>query len=598
MRNLKIHFKLFISFSILILFTIIVAITAILSMKNMNAAEDALYSEQLLGVEVAGEISKNFFQQKMYVRNIVIYESDDEVFKDAMSMLDKLDAEMRELFDSYQKTINKSEDQVNFDEFKTLYINNYSTAKRKTIELSMANDFAGAKKAMDGTAADTDRMASLLNASRDMNKKFAYEMLQSNTRIFQRSNTLIMVILLFSILAGIILTVYITKVIAGPMGRLKKVMEQIATTGALQFEKNLQTELERDKQSQDEVGQSIAAAEKLVMQITHVSEVLTAIAEKDLSGEVELLSQEDVLGTALLTIQDNLNRLFTEINLAMDQVATGAVQVADAAQSLAQGATEQAATVQELSMTIKDVSDEMKSSAAMAGEAKTMGDEIQQRAESGSSKMEDMILTTQQANDASKEIASVIKLIDDIAFQTNILALNAAVEAARAGQHGKGFAVVANEVRNLAAKSAEAAKDTATLIDTTIEKVAQGSVMSSQTSDALQKIVEGVIHSSEVITGISQSASNVADSMTQISNSIEQVSQVVQANSAASEECAAVSEEMSGQAAVLKEVIAQFKLRGDSRSSRTGGASHSISQQSPMKSSPEYAGFAVASDKY
>ena len=147
-------------------------------------------------------------------------------------------------------------------------------------------------------------------------------------------------------------------------------------------------------------------------------------------------------------------------------------------------------------------------------------------------------------------------------------------------------------------KAQRAAKDTATLIDTTIEKVAQGSTMSSQTSDALQNIVEGVIHSSEVITGISQSASAVADSMTQISNSIEQVSQVVQANSAASEECAAVSEEMSGQAAVLKAVIAQFKLKEDSPSSRIGGVSNSISQQSPMKHSSEYSGFAMANDKY
>lgn len=598
MRNLKIHLKLITSFSILILFTVIVAITAISSMRTMNAAGEALYSEQLVGVEVAGEISKNFFQQKMYVCNIVIYEAEDEVFKNAMSMLDQLDTEIRELFDSYQKTINKPEDQVNFDEFKSLYINNFSSAKRKTIEFGMVNDFASAKKSMDGTAEDTDRMTSLLNTSRDMNRKFAYEMLQSNTRIFQRSNMLIVVILLFSMFAGVILTVYITKIIASPMGRLKKVMEQIATTGALEFEKDLQTELEHDMQFKDEVGESITAAEKLVEHITHVSEALKAIAEKDLSGEVKLLSEGDVLGTALLTIQDNLNYLFTEISLATDQVATGAAQVADAAQSLAQGATEQAATVQELSTTIKDASEEMKNSAVMAGEAKAMGDEIQQRAESGSSKMEDMILSTQQANDASKEIASVIKLIDDIAFQTNILALNAAVEAARAGQHGKGFAVVANEVRNLAAKSAEAAKDTATLIDTTIEKVAQGSTMSSQTSDALQNIVEGVIHSSEVITGISQSASTVADSMTQISNSIEQVSQVVQANSAASEECAAVSEEMSGQAAVLKSVIAQFKLKENSQSNRIGGVSYSISQQSPMKHSPEYAGFAMANDKY
>ncbi|MDR2023360.1 MAG: methyl-accepting chemotaxis protein [Hungatella sp.] len=598
MRNLKLHLKLIISFSVLILFSVIIAIAAISSMSTMNAAEDTLYSEQLTGVEIAGEISQNFYQQKTFIRNIVIYEPEDESFKKALSMLDQLDTEMHQLFDSYQKTINNPEDQVNFDEFKTIYTNNFAAAKRKVTDSGKINDSAGAKKSMDEAAADTDRITELLNISRDMNKRYAYEMLQSNTQTFQRSKILIILILLISLSAGIILTVYITKIIAGPIGRLKKVMEQIAATGALEFEKDLQMELDNDKQFKDEVGQSIAATEKMIMHIVHISEELKVIAGKDLSGEVKLLSQQDVLGMALLTIQDNLNNLFGEINLATEQVATGAVQVADAAQSLAQGATEQAATVQELSMTIKGVSEEMRSSAAMAGEAKTMGDEIQQKAESGSSKMEEMMLSTQQANAASKEIASVIKIIDEIAFQTNILALNAAVEAARAGQHGKGFAVVADEVRSLAAKSAEAAKDTAALIDTTIEKAAQGSVISSQTSDALQKIVEGVVQSSEVITSISQSAGNVADSMIQISKAVEQVSQVVQANSASSEECAAVSEEMSGQAALLKETIAQFKLREDFQGIRIGNTSYPMHQQISMKPSPESMGFSMAHSKY
>ncbi|MCL1820937.1 MAG: methyl-accepting chemotaxis protein, partial [Oscillospiraceae bacterium] len=176
--------------------------------------------------------------------------------------------------------------------------------------------------------------------------------------------------------------------------------------------------------------------------------------------------------------------------------------------------------------------------------------------------MDEMTVAVKEINTASQSIQKVIKVIDDIAFQTNILALNAAVEAARAGQHGKGFAVVAEEVRSLAAKSADAARDTGGLIANSMEKAELGTRIAGETAASLAEIVSGINESSQIVSEIAQSSEEQSAGITQINHGIDQVAQVVQQNSATAEESAAASEEMSGQSSILEELIAQFKLKG------------------------------------
>ena len=321
-----------------------------------------------------------------------------------------------------------------------------------------------------------------------------------------------------------------------------------------------------DVRSADEVGDLARVLEhaysRLKGYIGEIKERMQGLAEGDLITESSFDFQGDfiLIKDSINGIVRNLNQTMSEVNSSTSQVSTGAKQIADGAQMLAQGSTEQAAAVQELSFSISEIAQKTKDNAEMAGRAATLATSIMRNAETGSHQMDEMMEAVRDINQASQSISKVIKVIDDIAFQTNILALNAAVEAARAGQHGKGFAVVAEEVRNLAAKSAEAAKETGDMIQNSMDKAGLGAKIAEETAASLTEIVSGINESTRIVTEIAKLSGEQSASLEQINTGIDQVAQVVQQNSATAEQSAAASQQMSGQSNMLEQLIAQFKL--------------------------------------
>lgn len=297
--------------------------------------------------------------------------------------------------------------------------------------------------------------------------------------------------------------------------------------------------------------------------VTEISEVLSGISEGNLDQEIKQDYKGDFqeIKDSLNNIIYSLSRVLGEINQAAEEVASGARQVSDGSQALSQGSTEQAGSIQELTASISEISSQTKNNAINASQASLLAEEAKNNAEKGNQRMTEMLHSMEEINESSASISRIIKVIDDIAFQTNILALNAAVEAARAGQHGKGFAVVAEEVRNLAARSAAAARETTDLIEGSIYKVQSGTKIANETAEALTEIVGAIDKSASLVSSIATSSNEQATGIMQIDKGIEQVGMVVQNNSATAEESAAASEELSSQAELLKEMVGGFKIK-------------------------------------
>ena len=259
--------------------------------------------------------------------------------------------------------------------------------------------------------------------------------------------------------------------------------------------------------------------------------------------------------------QDKLCVALGDLGTSAAQVNAGSDQVADGAQALAQGATEQASSVEELSAAISEITSRINDTAEFSRKANQLGQTARETVTRGKDEMTQLLSAIRDIAAASNNIQSIIKVIDDIAFQTNILALNAAVEAARAGNAGKGFAVVAEEVRRLAANTAEASQNTGELISKALQAVENGKSIADETAASLERINTIIGQLAERAEKVSANSQAQDTAIKQISIGVDQISAVVQNNSATAQESAAASEELSAQASILKELVAKFTVQ-------------------------------------
>jgi len=575
MKNMKVSMKLIVSFAIVIILTAIVGVIGIIGMNNINAAKQNMYYTVTTPIPYLGKVEENLQNIRVSVREMVIssiygdqagVEANYNKITGKLEVLNKSAASFREYIDSDKVLSAFNDGMRSFDNELMPVV----TAIHTAAKAGQAEDIDNIKyNLLPECVRIADNIISTFEDCVDMLSDYGQESYQNSDQQATMLLIVIIVVLVGAVAIAVFLTFYISSLIAKPLSIMANAFSQIGTRGKLTFDAETTRYTNETSTRKDELGDCAQGFKGIIAHLGEIEKNLAEIADGDLTTNVHVLSDEDSIANSMQRTLDNLNTMFGEINSASNQVSTGSKQIADGAQSLAQGSTEQAASVEELSASIGEIAQKTKENATMAERAATLAGTIMQNAERGSAQMGDMTTAVQEINQASQSISKVIKVIDDIAFQTNILALNAAVEAARAGQHGKGFAVVAEEVRNLAAKSAEAAKDTGGLIQNSMEKAELGARIAGETAESLSDIVSGINESSQIVGEIARSSEEQALGITQINTGIDQVAQVVQQNSATAEESAAASEQMSSQSSMLEELISQFKLKNQSFGSQS-----------------------------
>ncbi len=369
--------------------------------------------------------------------------------------------------------------------------------------------------------------------------------------------------LLFSVIITSIIAITITRDVRVSLKQLSDAAMKIAKGHA---------DVEIPKHGTNEFGLLMDDFQHVIDNIKYQAGVAEEVSKGNMMVKVKPASEDDLMGNSLKKLVEDNHQVLASISDAAYQVTVGASQVASASQSLAQGSTEQASAIQQITASIDEIADKTKQNAGQANDAAALVQKAIDDVRKGNEQMHNMVDAMMDINKASESISKIIKVIDDISFQTNILALNAAVEAARAGEAGKGFAVVAEEVRSLAARSSAAAAETSELIADSINKVGTGSKIAEDTAKALEVITEAVKKSEVLINNIAESSNYQATSVAQIEQAITQVSQVVQTNSATSEQCAAASEELSSQSTRMRDLLTVYNLGQGTASSSANGS--------------------------
>lgn len=555
-KNMQVKNKLTLFSAMALVIIVVIAVVGISILTLTDRAHNKRYNVYGDGKAALSDCFTKFNQAKIDTRNMIyMYNEASEKEKQQETMEDidaqfevaneRLD-EMEEYKSAYSKEI---QDQIG--EVRTC-LQDYAAAAEKMKNFVNSNNVSAAENELtnDGMVVATKGQKVLETLLADLEEASDKES-ATITREVNALTAILVAICVFSFILLIAYCISLTRQIALPVAKLSEASRKLAVGDV---------DVDCTKINDDDLGELMDEFRLMADAIKTQTHITEDISHGDLTVDVVPRSDKDVLGQAIKRFVMDNNRILGNINESSAQVTVGAEQVANASQSLAQGSTEQASALQEVTASMDEIAERTKANASQANEANSLVHDVKGRAADGNDQMKAMIGAMNDINESSETISKIIKTIDDISFQTNILALNAAVEAARAGVHGKGFAVVAEEVRNLAAKSASAASETAEMIEDSIRKVDHGTKLAEETAKSLDEIVTSIDKITELIGSIASASNDQATAVSQIDQAIGQVSTVVQTNSATSEQCAAASEELSNQAANLREQLGHFKL--------------------------------------
>ena len=550
-RDMKISKKLITGFLVVSIIATIIGLVGIFGMYAINDADTKLYEQQTAPLADFSYLTDSINEMRIQLREAIINSGNTAAIQAAEESFNSHLEIYRSNAEKYRVTIHSTESKKLFSEAEQLFDSDFLTLSNEIFRLSKLGDSDSAYKALLNDSSN-EKMFSNFDQCLKNRVADGKETSDSNSSLSRTLILLLLIVMVLGLAASIFIGLYIAKLISNPIDKMVNVANKIAIGD---------TNVDVSVDSKDEVGILAQSFNKMIEGIKEQVEIVSKIAEGDISFKVTPRSNEDTMGIALEKTMGQLNSMFSSINEASMQVSEGSNQVSYGAQALSQGSTEQASSIEELAATINEITEQINENAKNAENAKQASLDAAKEIEKGSEQINDMIVAMGDINEESVKIGKIIKAIEDIAFQTNILALNAAVEAARAGSAGKGFAVVADEVRNLATKSSEAAKTTTQLIENSMKAVSNGTTIAEKTGESLVNIVEKTSVSTKLIEEIASASEQQAIGASQVSVGIEQISSVVQTNSATAEESAAASEELSSQASLLKEQISIFKLR-------------------------------------